>query len=203
LECLRLFRLEHPGVNLYRASSDGLKEDVLTGESNAALLFDNHLENTKGFEQMPLFSSRFMYVLSHGHSLAGKKELTARDIADCEFIFSNSGRIDDQGIFGHIACTAQALGIRKEQVRFCKNFESIFAEVATGRVITLVDEYVSFLNDQYATIPTGLKHNVVAAWKAGAGAPPLDRLLTYLKRELSRDPSTSAKNPNARGVLSP
>lgn len=192
LECLRLFRLTHPGVNLYRASSDELKEDILTGESDAALLFDNHLENGRSFAYMPLFSSRLMYVLSHDHPLAGKERLVTRDIADCEFIFSNSGRIDDQGIFGHITGAAQALGIHKGQVHFCKNFESIFAEVTTGRVITMVDEYVSFLNDQYAIIPTGLRHNVVVAWKEGADSTLLllDRLLTYLKRELLTDSLT-------------
>ena len=185
LERLRLFRLEYPSVSLriYSASSDELKEDVLTGESNAALLFDNHLENTKGFDYIPLFPSRLMYVLPREHPLAGMDNLTANDITGCEFIFSNSGRIDDLGIFGHIAGASQTLGIRREQVRFCRNFESIFVQVAAGQGITLVDEFVSFLDDRYATIPTGLGHNVIAAWKAGAITPALDRLLSYVKRE--------------------
>jgi DNA-binding transcriptional LysR family regulator len=185
LEYLHLFRLEHPSVDLYSASSDELKEDLLTGRSNAALLFDNHLKNLKGFEHVPLYPSRFVYVLSHLHPLAGRESLTAKDIADYEFIFSTSGKIEGQGIFGHIAGIAQALEIREEQVRFCRNFESIFVEVAAGQGMTLMDEHVSFLNEQYATIPTGLAHSVVAAWKTGTGTPPLDRLITCLKRELS------------------
>ena len=187
LECLRTFRTDHPSLslNFYSASSDDLKEDVLTGESDAALLFDNHLDNVKGFEHTPLFTSRLMYILSCEHPLAGREELTAQDIDSCEFIFSNSGRFDDTGIFGHIAGAAQELGIRREQVRFCRNFESIFAEVATGHSITLVDECVSFLDDRYSAIATGLGHNVVTAWRAGTASPALNRLVKYLKQELS------------------
>ena len=192
LECLRLFRQNHPGINLhlYRASSDELTEDILTGESDAVLLFDNHLDNISGFEHEPLFPSRLMYVLSSKHPLAGRCELTVQDLSGCEFIFSNNGQIDDPGIFGHITKTAQALGIRREQVRFCRNFESIFAEVATGYSITLVDEYVSYLSDRYSLISTGLGHNVVVAWKVGTCTPQLNRLIEYLKRELSQSIST-------------
>lgn len=183
LDCVRRFRFEHPDINLdiYRGSSDKLREDVLSGSANAVILFDNHLDNAKDIEYSYLFTSRFVFVLSRMHPLADNKALTAEDISNYHFVFSNGGRTDDPNIFGHISSVSSALGIKREQVRFCRNFESIFAEVDVGYDISLLDESVTFLDNRFVTIPAGITHSVVIAWRRDCGGHPLESFVEYLK----------------------
>jgi len=186
LDCIRHFRYENPDINLdlYRGSSDKLREDLLSGSANAVFLFDNHLENTKDIESSFLFSSRFVYVISCMHPLAGNQALTADDISKYPFVFSNGGRTDNPNIYEHISSVVKALGIGRDQVRFCRNFESIFTEVDIGYDITVLDESVAFIDNRFITIPTGLTHSVVIAWRRDGGNYPLNSFMAYLNNKL-------------------
>jgi hypothetical protein len=85
------------------------------------------------------------------------------------------------------------LGINPDLVQYRPNFESIFAQIEVNDGLTVVDEHVNLLwPGRFVTIPTGIYHGIIAAWKTGNNNIQLERLLAYLADNLSDCPEENA-----------
>ena len=179
---LRGFHREYPNVLLscYRCDTDMLASGLLSGEYDLIFTWDStniRKEETLCFrlvEHVPL-----RVALYANHPLAGRKELTRRDLKQETILFmSPSGTGDSFGDDYYIRLYQQA-GYQPNILLRSNDMESILMMVAAGEGISIVPEYTHAWNigtENVVFVPLtgeGETEEILIAWRKNDSNPAL------------------------------
>ena len=179
---LRDFHREYPNVLLscYRCDTDMLASGLLSGEYDLIFTWDStniRKEETLCFrlvEHVPL-----RVALYANHPLAGRKELTRRDLKQETILFmSPSGTGDSFGDDYYIRLYQQA-GYQPNILLRSNDMESILMMVAAGEGISIVPEYTHAWNigtENVVFVPLtgeGETEEILIAWRKNDSNPAL------------------------------
>jgi DNA-binding transcriptional LysR family regulator len=159
---------EQPSVTLdiCRKSSSAILDGLMNDSLDLAILFDNQIADYSGIEHLNLYSSELKYIMRSEHPLAKITSIQLSDIEKCNFVFSRNSA-ERSRIPMQIQGYCDKLGVSRDRIKWCHNFESIFTELALSDDITILDEHISYLeNGRFTLLPTGITHNITVVWKS-------------------------------------
>lgn len=183
-DAIRQFSRQHPQVRLQvlEESSERVAEGVESGRADLGFL---QLPASKAvFEAKTLLDEPFVALASRSHALAGKKELTLRQLAHESFIFYK-GRARDTAVE---ACRKAGF----EPLVVCESgeLETIRAFVAAGLGVALLPKLASgHLPKSIQAITLRdphMRRQIAAVWKKGSTlSPAAHALLEMISRALA------------------
>jgi DNA-binding transcriptional LysR family regulator len=127
------------------AALEQLLEKLQSGEVDIAFLFDNQVCGNARFRFVPIFKSERKLILSVGHPLAVKPDLTPADFLNEQFIARKPG---SKSVLDMHEKIFAALGLRGVSTLFVSNVEEIFSMVDGGFGVAIADEHSTLINDK-------------------------------------------------------
>jgi DNA-binding transcriptional LysR family regulator len=181
---LGAFRREHPGVELSLEIGDTheVLERVLDGRLDLGVVGETQFETSLEAERFG--SDHLVLILSPGHPLGAKSELTPEDLADEPFVLREKGsstrEVLERALEHH--------GITPRVVMELGNPEAIKKSVAAGLGISFVSEHAVELEVRAGVLAARRVRGLDASRgiflvrrRSLRPAPLLERLLTALR----------------------
>lgn len=177
---LQRFRAEHGGVqvSLQVGSSDTMAAQVAEGSLDVAVLGLREGVQPRGVEFRELARQRLVAVVPEDHSLAGRGEVSLRNLADeafADFPRTSPGRAQSDHAFA-------AAGLEREVAYEVTSAELMLSLVAQGLAVALLAEEIAVRNPAVRTVPVAdgpvrVEH---LAWSAFNPSPATRAFLAML-----------------------
>lgn len=189
---LRLFHQEYPNVliSCYRCDTDMLAAGLLSGDYDVIFTWDStNLRKEDNLKLQVVEHVPLRVALYANHPLAGRKELTRKDLRQENILFmSPSGTGESFGDAAYMRLYQQA-GYQPNILLRSNDMESILMLVAAGEGISIVPEYSHPWNigtENVVFVPLsgeGETEEILIAWRKQEDNPVVRHFIEKLPRD--------------------
>ena len=189
---LRLFHREYPNVliSCYRCDTDMLAAGLLSGDYDVIFTWDStNLREEEKLKLQVVEHVPLRVALYANHPLAGRKELTRKDLRQENILFmSPSGTGESFGDAAYMRLYQQA-GYQPNILLRSNDMESILMLVAAGEGISIVPEYSHPWNigtENVVFVPLsgeGETEEILIAWRKQEDNPAVRHFIEKLPRD--------------------
>jgi len=189
---LRLFHREYPNVliSCYRCDTDMLAAGLINGDYDVIFTWDStNLRKEENLKLQVVEHVPLRVALYANHPLAGRKELTRKDLRQENILFmSPSGTGESFGDIAYMRLYQQA-GYQPNILLRSNDMESILMLVAAGEGISSVPEYSHPWNigtENVVFVPLsgeGETEEILIAWRKQEDNPAVRHFIEKLPRD--------------------
>jgi DNA-binding transcriptional LysR family regulator len=201
---VRKFRLRNPKVTVNFADlqiSDQI-EALRAGKIHLGFVPEMALGAREGLGVMRIHSGRLVVLLSSGHRLAGRREVSLRELAGETWVTVEEGNRTDFRTY--LIQTCRPAGFTPKLGRNTTSAGGIASLVAAGEGVALVPQFVVPRDSEgLCVMPTDCPPiEMFAVWLKRAPSPLVERFTDVLRSEVKRlaheDPERAADNRRSK-----